>query len=146
MSNPPRINRELADLAPAFRIPFLAWLAAAESVLTHVEFRVTETRRAKERQAWLYAQGRQAPFLGAPQRTWTMDSRHRWGLAVDIAMIRKATGEAIWEISSWKHLYRVVPLEPYGLKTLAPTEWVHIEHLLSDELIEHAAAVQLVHT
>lgn len=144
--NSPPINRIVADLAPAFRIPFLAWLAAAESVLTHVEFRVTETRRTKERQCWLYQQGREAPFLGAPQVTWTLDSRHRWGLAVDIAMIRKATGEAIWEVSSWKHLYKVVPLAPYGLTTLAPTEWVHIEHLLSDELIARADAVQLVHS
>lgn len=145
MDSPP-INRNVADLAPAFRIPFLAWLAAAESVLTHVEFRVTETRRTGARQSWLYKQGREAPFLGSPRVTWTLDSRHRWGLAVDIAMIRKSTGEAIWEISSWRHLYKVVPLEPYGLKTLAPTEWVHIEHLLSDELIERAGDVQLVHS
>lgn len=145
MISPP-VNREIGDLAPAFRIPFLAWLAATESVLTHVEFRVTETRRTRERQAWLYAQGREAPYLGAPRVTWTMDSKHRWGLAVDIAMIRKSTGEAIWEIPSWRHLYKVVPLEPYGLKTLAPLEFVHIEHLLSDELIERAGDVQLVHS
>ncbi|MFA5551615.1 MAG: hypothetical protein WDA03_08360 [Trueperaceae bacterium] len=145
MLSPP-VNREIGDLAPAFRIPFLAWLAAAESVLTHVEFRVTETRRTRERQAWLYAQGREEPHLGAPRVTWTMDSKHRWGLAVDIAMIRRSTGQAIWEISSWQHLYQAVPLEPYGLTTLAPLEYVHIEHLLSDELIERADAVHLVHT
>lgn len=146
MPHSPPINKNLADLAPAFRIPFLAWLAAAESVLTHVEFRVTETRRTKARQEWLYKQGREAPYLGAPRVTWTLDSRHRWGLAVDIAMIRRSTGAAIWEISSWQHLYEVVPLAPYGLTTLAPTEWVHIEHLLSDELIARADAVHLVHT
>lgn len=145
MLSPP-VNREIGDLAPAFRIPFLAWLAAAESVLTHVEFRVTETRRTRERQAWLYAQGREAPYLGAPRVTWTMDSKHRWGLAVDIAMIRRSTGQAIWEISSWQHLYQAVPLAPYGLTTLAPLEYVHIEHLFADALIENAEAVQLVHT
>lgn len=145
MKSPP-INRELGHLAPAFRVPFTAWLVAAESLLTHVEFRVTEGRRTKARQEWLYAQGRQEPFMGAPRVTWTLDSRHRWGLAVDIAMIRRSTGEAIWEITSWEYLYRVVPLAPYGLTTLAPTEWVHIEHLLSDELIARADAVQLVHS
>ncbi len=142
----PTVNRELGDLAPAFRIPFLSWLAAAESTLTHVEFRVTETRRTEERQKWLFAQGREAPYLGAPQVTWTLDSRHRWGLAVDLAMIRKSTGQAIWEISSWQHLYRVVPLEPYGLTHIGPAEWVHVEHLLSDELIKRRDAVQLVHS
>lgn len=145
MKSPP-INRELGQLAPIFRIPFLAWLTAAESLLTHVEFRVTETRRTQQRQEWLYKQGREEPFMGAPRVTWTMDSRHRWGLAVDIAMIRRSTGEAIWEISSWEYLYKVVPLEPYGLTTLAPAEWVHIEHLLSDELIAQADRVDLVHT
>ncbi len=145
MKSPP-INRELGHLAPAFRVPFTAWLVAAESLLTHVEFRVTEGRRTKARQEWLYAQGREEPFMGAPRVTWTLDSRHRWGLAVDIAMIRRSTGEAIWEITSWEYLYRVVPLAPYGLTTLAPTEWVHIEHLLSDELIARADAVQLVHS
>ena len=144
--NSPPINREVRDLAPVFRVPFLAWLAAAEATLPHVQFRVTEGRRTRARQEWLFAQGREEPFKGAPRVTWTTDSKHRWGLAVGIAMIRRSTGEAIWEVSSWKHLYKVEPLEPFGLTHLAPLEWVHIEHLLADELIERAASVDLIHS
>src|SRR5690606_33448758 len=143
MLSPP-VNKELGDLAPVFRVPFLAWLAAAEAAVPHVEFRVTETRRTLERQRWLYAQGREAPFLDSPERTWTLDSRHRWGLAADLAMIRKETGEAIWEVSSWSWLYRFVPPEPFGLRTLQPTEWCHVELRFADEAIADASALELV--
>lgn len=143
MKSPP-VNREIGDLAPIFRIPFLSWLAAAETRVPHVEFRVTETRRSIERQRWLYAQGREEPHLNAPQVTWTMDSLHRWGLAVDLAMIRRETGQAIWEVSSWQWLYRVCPLEPFGLTHIGPREWVHVEFLFAQEAIEQAQRVALV--
>lgn len=142
----PPVNRELADLAPIFRTAFLAWLTAVQEHVPHVEFRVTETRRSLARQQWLYAQGRQAPFLDAPKVTWTVDSRHRWGLAADLAMIRKATGEAIWEVSSWQWLYRVCPVEPFGLRHLGPTEWVHLELRYADEAIGEARLLELVQT
>jgi hypothetical protein len=134
-------DRRLETLAPIFRHPFEAWLREAQQFVNHVEFRVRETRRNLERQRWLYAQGREDPYLTVPEVTWTMDSRHRWGLAADIAMIRKSTGDAIWEVSSWRWLYRVVPLEPYGLRSIAPHEWVHIELLYADNAIRDADLV-----
>lgn len=145
MPTPP-VGREINDLSAIFRVPFVAWLAAAETTVPHVEFRITETRRTLARQQWLYAQGREEPHLNAPQVTWTLDSRHRWGLAADLAMIRRATGQPIWEVSSWQWLYRTVPLEPFGLKHLGPLEWLHVEYLFADQAIASAASLQLVHS
>lgn len=139
----PPADRSLSSLAPLFRVPFLAWLEHVSSQVTHVEFIVTETRRSLDRQRWLYAQGREDPFRNRPERTWTLDSRHRWGLAADLAMMRKETGELIWEVSSWAWLYRVYPLEPYGLRSLAPREWVHVELYFADAAIRDASALGL---
>ncbi len=139
----PSRQSSTAVLARVFREPFLHWLEVAEKRVPHVEFRVTETLRSRERQAWLYAQGREEPFLHAPRATWTMESRHRWGLAADLAMIRKSTGQAIWEIPSWRWLYEYVPLEPFGLRHIAPLEWVHVELARADEVIKHAGLLGL---
>ena len=143
MTSPP-IDRSVLRLHPLFRAPFEAWLAEAADKVRHVEFRVTETHRTLERQAWLYAQGRTPPHDRSPRVTWTLDSRHRWGLAADIAMIRRDTGTAIWEVSSWRWLYQTVPPERFGLKHLAPAEWVHLELFYADEAIAHASAHGLV--
>lgn len=142
----PARDRRLDSLHPLFRHPLEAWLDACVRRLPHVDVRVTETRRTEERQAWLFAQGREEPYLGATRVTWTMDSRHRWGLAADLAMIRRSSGEAIWEIPSWRHLYQVVPLEPFGLKHIAPAEWVHVELQWADEAIVHAELLGLTQT
>jgi hypothetical protein len=145
MTSPP-IDRTLDGLHPLFRSAFLAWLAEAAGTVRHVDFRITETRRTLARQEWLYAQGRTPPFERSPRLTWTVDSRHRWGLAADIAMIRRETKEAIWEVSSWQWLYKVVPPEPFGLKHLAPNEWVHLEYRYADQAIAEAAALGLKQT
>ncbi len=140
------IDRSLDSLHPIFLAPLQAWLRTAEDRVPHVEFRVTETRRTLERQQWLFAQGREEPYLAAPRVTWTLDSRHRWGLAADLAMIRKSTGEAIWEISSWKWVYAQVPPAHYGLRHLGPLEWLHLEARYADEMIEEAEVLGLIQT
>lgn len=142
MSEPPQ-NRDVNALHPIMRAPFLAWLATAKDRVRHVNFIITETLRTKERQAWLYAQGREDPYRDAPEVTWTMDSRHRWGLAVDIAMQRRETGELIWTPSSWRWLYDVVPPEKYGLRELSPMEWVHLEYRYAGTAIEEAGTLGL---
>lgn len=142
----PAVNRSIDDLAPLFRAALGAWLTAAAARVSHVDFRVTETRRTLERQQWLYAQGRQEPFLDSPQVTWTLDSRHRWGLAADLAMIRKADRTAIWEVSSWQWLYRVCPPELFGLRHIGPREWVHLELFFADEAIANAQQLGLRRT
>ncbi|MBA2666092.1 MAG: M15 family metallopeptidase [Trueperaceae bacterium] len=145
MTSPP-IDRTLGSLHPMFRNALEAWLTEARARVEHVDFRVTETRRTLERQAWLYAQSREAPYLRSPPVTWTLDSRHRFGLAADLAMIRKDTKRAIWEVSSWRWLYRTIPVEPYGLRHLDPIELVHLEWRYADEAIAEAPVVDLVQT
>jgi len=140
------VDRSLESLAPVFLHPFVAWLKAAGARVPHVELRVTETRRTLARQEWLFAQGRTPPHDRAPVVTWTVDSRHRWGLAADLAMVRKDTGAAIWEVSSWQWLYRAAPLEPFGLRHIGPREWVHVELLFADEAIELADRMKLTQT
>lgn len=139
---PPRKD-DLATLAPVFRAPFEAWLAAVREKVQHVEFRTIETRRTEERQAWLYMQGREEPYLDRPEATWTMDSRHRWGLAADWIMVRPS-GEAVWSVQSYKWIYRIVPPEPFGIRHIAPAEWMHVEHVFADELVEDAGRFGLV--
>lgn len=131
---------------PMFRGPLGEWLAAVGRKVGHIDVRVTEGRRTEARQRWLFAQGREAPFLDKPQVTWTMLSRHRWGLAADLAMIRKSTGEAIWADASWRWLYEQVPPAHFGLRHLAPTEWVHLELWHADAAIADADALALVQT
>lgn len=138
-----KIDRSIEGLHPLMRAPFEAWLAHARRTVVHVDFRVTETSRTLERQRWLYAQGREEPYLHTPEVTWTLDSMHRWGLAVDIAMIRKETNQPIWEVSSWDWLYRTTKPERFGLRHLAPREWVHLEYRYARQAIAEASNLGL---
>lgn len=133
----------LDALAPVFRAPFEAWLIEVRKRVRHVDFQVIETLRTRERQAWLYAQGREEPYLDRPEVTWTMDSRHRWGLAADWIMVRPS-GEVVWSVSSYRWVYKVVPPEPFGIRHIAPAEWMHVEHVFADDLIEEADRFGLV--
>jgi peptidoglycan L-alanyl-D-glutamate endopeptidase CwlK len=58
-----------------------------------LRFIVVEGKRTKERQAQLYAQGRTAP---GPVVTWTMESKHLTGEAVDLAPLA-ADGSIDWK-------------------------------------------------
>ena len=140
----PPIDRSVNSLHPIFRHSLEAWLGEVEARVPHVEMRVTETRRTYARQAWLYAQGRTDPYRDAPAVTWTMDSRHRWGLAADVAMIRRLTRGAIWEISSWQWLYRTVNPADFNMRHLAPVEWLHLEYRYADAVIEEASELGLI--
>lgn len=141
MSEPPQ-NRDTSSLHRLFLFPFEAWLARAQQEAAHVRLFVTEARRTEERQRWLYKQGREPPYEGQPKITWTLNSRHRWGLAADLAMQRD-DGSLIWTEDSWAWLYRVSELESYGLRTIAPTELVHVEYRYADEAIEEAETLDL---
>lgn len=143
MSEPP-VNKDMNALYPAFRAGLEAWLAEVAVKVPHVAMRTSETLRTLERQEWLYAQGREAPYLDAPEVTWTMESRHRWGLAADLVMIRRATGEAIWTPSSWAWVYKQTVPERFGIRNIIPKEYVHVEYWWADEAIKDAAALGLV--
>lgn len=141
MMEPPQ-NRDVESLHPMFRAPFLAWLKKARLEAGHVYVFVTEARRTEERQAWLWKQGREPPYEDEREVTWTMESRHRWGLAVDVAM-QRPTGELVWAEESWAWLYKVVPPAHFGLRSLDPLEWVHLEFRYADAAIEEADALGL---
>lgn len=79
MTDAIRRRNDLDGLTPEFR-------AKVEVLLYRLRLRghvpwVYETRRTPERQAYLYASGRTRP---GPKVTWTRESKHLHGLAVDI--------------------------------------------------------------
>ena len=127
MSEPKRIN-DLNELRPDFKAAFLKWYNAANRYMANIGYAVgiTETYRTQERQEWLYKQGRVQGF-GTPGRpvTWTKDSNHGYRIAADFHI--KQGNVAKWDISLYQMLYENVPPEDYGLESLAPTEWAHLQ-------------------
>lgn len=102
---------------------------------------VFETYRTKYRQAQLYGLGRTYgqmmwayPYnpaywkLAQPlvaRRTWTIYSKHMIGEAVDFAF--KIDGKTTWSVKQ-KHWDKLVEIgKKYGLKSLAPREYAHLE-------------------
>lgn len=71
-----KTDRDLSKLQPEFKKQVEAFLAANPEVF------VTEAYRSQERQDWLYASGRTRPGRVV---TWTKNSQHTKGLAIDIA-------------------------------------------------------------
>lgn len=133
-------NRDLGSLSPIMLYPFREWRAAAQAWVPHVKLRVSEARRSAERQAFLWAQGRQPPYLGKPKVTWERESLHQWGLAVDWFVERD--GVAVWDRASYEHIYRLVPPEDFGLRSFA-TDLVHLEFYFGDAAVEHARGLGL---
>lgn len=85
------------DLVSVVRRAFQIW----DSLGTGYRLSVAEGVRTKERQAELYAQGRTKP---GPIVTWTLESRHITGHAVDIVMSKN--GVIPWsDRSLWDALY-----------------------------------------
>lgn len=102
---------------------------------------VFETHRTKYRQAQLYGKGRTYgqmmwayPFTPnywvfaqplVARRTWTIYSKHMIGEAVDFAF--KIDGKITWSVKQ-KHWDKLVEIgKKYGLKSLAPREYAHLE-------------------
>lgn len=127
----PSQNRDLNALHQAFRTPFERWLTAVKAL--HRSVLVVETHRTQERQAYLYGKGRKGVPWAAPDEatvTWTKDSCHEYGLAVDIAPL--IGGRLSWAIEDYQALYAAVPPESYGLEMVrnragAIVEWPHLQ-------------------
>lgn len=96
----------------------------------NINILVTETWRSKPRQLWLYASGRTLPsgmeraYLGyddiniysnpiEKQVTWTLDSKHLTGEAIDITFI---TQYGISYIGNWDQVLDIA--ERFGLSSL----------------------------
>lgn len=76
---------------------------------------VLETKRSKERQAWLYAQGRTRPGNIV---TWTMNSIHITGFAVDLVAQRVIGGKstAIWDAKDKDNVKIQKIMSSYGFE------------------------------
>lgn len=72
-----RSHELLANVHPQLRL-----VAIRALQLSEVDFGITAGNRTVKEQAALYAKGRTAP---GPKVTWTMNSRHIGGFAIDVA-------------------------------------------------------------
>lgn len=139
----PTQNRDLGGLSAIVLYPFLAWRQAVLDAVPHIDIDVHETRRSSERQAWLYKQGREAPYLDKRVVTWTRQSLHQWGLALDWHFVRKAEpGVAVWDRDSYLWLYRQVPPEMFGLTSL-PGDLNHLEFIFAEQAVINARELGL---
>lgn len=127
MANPPQ-QRDLSLLRPDFRMALEQYLAAVQAAFPEYGVGVHETLRSPERQAFLFEQGRSRP---GPVVTWTLDSNHLYGIAADWHFTR--AGQAVWDSLEYRQAYRRVPPAAFGLETLAPAEYVHIQLLNANQ-------------
>ena len=81
----PPINNSINSLSDNFRKKFNPWRAEVSRKYPNAV--VFEARRSQERQKYLYAQGREKPYEKNRIVTWTMDSKHLSGDAVDIVFM-----------------------------------------------------------
>lgn len=133
-------DRKISSLAPEMRTRVNAWLSACESA--GLKVLITETRRSKARQLWLYAKGRviskktELDFLGyddpaiesAPKEkivTWTLKSNHISGLAIDFGFLDSA-GKFTYN-GDWTLAYSLAA--KCGLKSLFLASGVDRPHL-----------------
>lgn len=137
---PPQ-DRSLEGLNPIFRDALEHYVAFAQQ-FTGCEIRFGECRRSAERQLWLLAQGR---ANSERVRSWTLSSRHLWGLACDLILV-DMQGNAVWDGETLASLYEECPPEWFGLKHLAPREYVHLELASADALIARADELGLYQT
>ena len=107
------VNRDLDSLADPFRARLDHVMSRMESLGYRV--RVLETHRTQERQEQLFAQGRTAP---GPVVTWTLNSNHAQGRAVDLN-VTGGNGDG------YEVLAKVA--REVGLRTLGASDPGHIE-------------------
>lgn len=121
MKNPPPADRSLDSLDPKYRQRFVDFLAALERTFPQFRVIVTETRRSDERQAYLRSTG----------ASRTKRSNHQDGIAMDIALLRKATNELDWRPAVFRNIYRVVDPRKFGLTSGGMLwngfDWVHLQ-------------------
>jgi hypothetical protein len=139
----PRKINSLDELHPLFRARLERWLEQTRATFPQFIFRTSETRRTLERQKWLHGSGRPdvKPYgRPGPILTYTLMSRHRYGLAADLVVVRKVTPwRAEWDGRLWRGIYEAVPPAQYKLKHL-DFEFVHLEAEDADEIIKSGTA------
>lgn len=97
------IIRDIESLMPSAKAACNAFLDECKS--RGLPVRITETLRTEKRQAELYASGRTKPGKIV---TWTMNSRHRTGLAWDICKNKR--GEEYNDVSFFEECGKVADI------------------------------------
>lgn len=136
-SEPPD-SRDVSGLHRLFREPLEAYVAFAGMFTPHT-LKIGECRRSEARQLWLLAQGR---INNERVRSWTLQSKHRVGLAADMVLVDEQ-GQAVWEPAVWRELYATAPPSWYGLTTISK-ELVHLEHASAAQIVDRSAELGVV--
>lgn len=121
----PTQNRDLNALNQEFRGRLERWLDAVRGAGLSVM--VLETHRTRERQEYLYAQGRTRPGNVV---TWTLNSLHRFGLAADV--VPTPGGQISWSIPDYQRMHAAADPGMYGLELIRNDrgqvlEWPHLQ-------------------
>jgi len=101
--------------------PQLAAVVMRAIEISTVDFTVIEGARSVERQKELYAQGRTKP---GPKVTWTLNSRHIGGHAVDLGVWKN--GAIDWnDTAGYKAIYDAVmaAAKELGVAIRAGSDW-----------------------
>jgi len=112
----PRSRERLATVDPDLRRVVERAIQISET-----DFTVIEGARSKARQAELYAQGRTKP---GPKVTWTMNSRHIGGHAVDLCPW--INGKIEWNSPrGFDNIYKAMMAasKELGIKIRAGSDW-----------------------
>lgn len=121
-------SRDLDLLRPDFRGNLERYFAAVKQHFPQYGIGVHETYRSPERQRWLFEQGRSRPGI---VKTWTLDSNHQYGIAADWHLLQD--NFAVWDSQIYASIYEVLPPHEYGLESLAPAEYVHLQLFNANE-------------
>ena len=136
-------QKNLSLLSPEMKKRTESWLQLCKD--SGLNICVTETLRTKQRQLWLYAKGRILPnalekqYLGyddqnilsmpkEKQVTWTLQSKHLSGLALDFGFL--INGSFSYN-GDWEKAYDLA--EQCGLKSLYREKKIDRPHLELDE-------------
>lgn len=113
---PPR-NNDITSLWDPFQQRIEKLLAALKK--RGFDPIVFEALRSEERQKWLYGYGR-THHRGQKPKTWTLNSRHLVGKAVDIISEKR-----LW---NWPEFYRALEEEAESRSlTIIPQERCHVQ-------------------
>lgn len=121
--------KDLETVAPALRSKVARVIDRMKNEYGH-DVTVVETARTQERQDWLYEQGRSR---SGPVVTWTRDSAHTRGEAVDVLI------DGSWDnAAGFARLQRIAREE--GLRTLGMKDPGHLELAGAGAPVDPAAA------
>jgi hypothetical protein len=121
-------DRSLEGLSPELRARVERVMERMKNEYGH-DVTLVETTRSQERQDWLFAQGR---TRSGPVVTWTRDSAHTRGEAVDVLI------DGSWDnAAGFARLQRIAREE--GLRTLGMKDPGHLELPSSKSPVDRAA-------